>query len=1020
MNVHMKNTNIKYKLNFKTMKKGLLTLLAASLVFVGCQNYDDQFDDLNAQISALKSQVDGLASLSGQVSSLSSTISGLQAGVAAAQASADAASTAASAIDLSGLSASLATLQAEVDAVQASLATAATASAVAALQVELDALEADLDDLLVSNNVYATDITITDAASMASALALGNKVALMNATVTITDASTVSDTDLQTFIDRIKTMNGNFVYSSGSTTGYAPTFDQMVSAKAITLTTAGDISFKALTSATTITINDAYTTKNTSLDMGALTSLTSFTNDDGDTNTIELTSATNVDLASLTRHASTVSAPFTIITKKGATVDISSLDDVSTAGKQEDLFLSLNGAASYTSTTHAGGEITLTNVATATVSALYGTLDVNAGVETLTVTDGVRVELDGATDLVTATLDFALDYDPDLTTANATIAAGGYSDAYTQDYDVNEIAFDDLETLTITGDLLDLYVDGTELVTLSIDATMHDLTITGATDLTTLTVADGSKIGNINLTGTTNLKVADFNHTSNLTDVDKTAQKSVTFSATSNSALEKLHSTGDDVSSLTVTGNAALAELDFTGLKDDGAETTPATVAYVYDNNLSATSATNTKDGDTDVADGKTTDLGSFDNGTSGMGTLQTYLDHVTAVAAANAYVTFDKLETLTNSEGTTDSVSLNIEPSASGLLNTSAAANATTVLMMVPLVPNTTPSNAVIATKGKRAFATTTSAGSVQFTVNSVSVPASAYTLTGNGAVDALNLASTANKDLASAAGLVMNAQNVYASEITVVLNSYANNATASVDERYTSAQVSTASTDTGSLWTVGIEDEFTLNVGGTTNTVTTTPGGHSGNATTLAGLEAAFMAAWAAKYGSAGTASTSAIATLVNDAGDAAGTFIVRSLQKDSGGHGLAVSVGVADKTHASGQITRTSGNIGYKIGATTASTDNSTIATTTGGVLVSFESKLEGVTDAVLTGVTTNAATAGTASLTELTTNYAASTGVTTYVLAQDPRTDVVNVVAAVADTSTSNGSAAIAFDRTAWIG
>jgi hypothetical protein len=53
------------------MKKGLLTVLLASLVLVGCQNYDDQFDDLNAQISALKSQVDGLSSLSGQVSSLS-------------------------------------------------------------------------------------------------------------------------------------------------------------------------------------------------------------------------------------------------------------------------------------------------------------------------------------------------------------------------------------------------------------------------------------------------------------------------------------------------------------------------------------------------------------------------------------------------------------------------------------------------------------------------------------------------------------------------------------------------------------------------------------------------------------------------------------------------------------------------------------------------------------------------------------------------------------------------------------
>ena len=49
----MKNIQTKYKLNFKTMKKGLLTLLAASLLFVGCQNYDDQFDSLNDKIVAL-------------------------------------------------------------------------------------------------------------------------------------------------------------------------------------------------------------------------------------------------------------------------------------------------------------------------------------------------------------------------------------------------------------------------------------------------------------------------------------------------------------------------------------------------------------------------------------------------------------------------------------------------------------------------------------------------------------------------------------------------------------------------------------------------------------------------------------------------------------------------------------------------------------------------------------------------------------------------------------------------------
>ena len=57
---------------------------------------------------------------------------------------------------------------------------------------------------------------------------------------------------------------------------------------------------------------------------------------------------------------------------------------------------------------------------------------------------------------------------------------------------------------------------------------------------------------------------------------------------------------------------------------------------------------------------------------------------------------------------------------------------------------------------------------------------------------------------------------------------------------------------------------------------------------------------------------------------------------------------------------------------------------------------------------------------ASFTELTTNYKAETGITSYALASDPRTDVVTVYAAVNNTATSNAQDAIAFDRTAWLG
>ena len=1010
----MKNTKLKYKLNFKTMKKGLLTLLAASLVFVGCQNYDDQFDDLNAQISALKSQVDGLSALSGQVASLSGSISGLQSGIAASASSAQ----------MTALSASLAALQAEVDAIEAAIATTATAAEVTALQTSLTAVEADLADLLVSNNVYSTAITVTDAASMASALALGNKVALMNAAVSITDAATVADADIQTFVDRIKTMNGAFTYDSGSATGFVPTFDEMVSAKAITLTTAGDISFKKLASATTIQINDDYETKITSVDFGAMTALTNF-NDDGSTaNKINLTSATNIDLASLTRHTSTSALPFTIITKKGATIDISAFDDVSTAGAQEDLYMELNGPASITLSNIYDGDIGLTNVATASISNFIGTIDVNAGVETLTVVDGVNVDMAGSSDLKTATLDFAYDSDTALTTAQAAIAAAGYSSTYTEDLDDGTIDYSDLETLTVTGKLLDLYVDGTQLESLSIDATMHDLTITGATDLTSLTVASGSKIGNISLTGTTNLAVADFNHTSNLTDTDATAQKSVTFSATNNTGLTKLHSTGDDVDTLTITGNTSLAELDFTGLADDGAETTPTPGVTIWGNALVAVSAANTTDGETDKADGLATDLGSFDDGTSGMDTLKTYLTHIAATSGSTAFVTFDTLSTETDTETTgTTTTSLNITDAGDG-----STTNEATVLKMTPATANTADGakSAIAAIKGYIVGASTTA---IKFNTPSevATLPASAYTLLGNNAVDAQNIASTANKAIATALGMTLDAYNKGNSYSTVSLVVNENTNVSVQGERYTTAAAATAASTTtrGSdgafVHSVGLSDTVTLSVG--SNSVTTSLNAsfssgalaYAGTATTVTAIETAIKAAWSKKYGTTGTASAAAIATLV---GTDDGVLQIVMLQVDSAGHDKAVSFSVSDGGTA--VSSHTASNLDYVIGATKATGDNSTIATSTkAGIIITLTSNDAG-TDLNKVSAVVDGSTG--ASLTALTTDYTTNTdwakkGLATGTTVE--RTDVRSAEDAVA-AATSNAVAAVLFTRVGWLG
>ena len=693
----MKNIQTKYKLNFKTMKKGLLTLLAASLVFVGCQNYDDQFDDLNAQISALKSQVDGLSSLSGQVSALSGTIAGLQSGIAAA----------ASSSDLSALSTSLTALQADVDAVQASLATAATASAVAALQVEMDALEADLDDLLVSNNVYSTAITVNSAATMASALALGNKVALMNAAVDITDDATISDTDIQTFIDRIKTTTAGFRYDSGSATGYAPTFNEMVSATTFDIESAGDISANKLASATVVTIVDTYTTKITSVDLGAMSSVTTIqsgTDGSETANNLTLANATNIDLGALTMYnVASAADELTISMKKGGTLDIGSLTGTErTTNLEEPLNLTVSGPASLNISKIADGTLAVSNVASLTVSGHYGTLDVNAGVETLTTTNTVTAALDGAVDVVTATLDFAYDYDPSLTTAQAAVADDLSNTGYLTDIAATgDWVATDLKTLTVTGELLDLYLDEANLETLSIDATMHDLTLNGTADLTSLTVASGSKIGNILVTGANNLLVADFDHTTNLdakatgTTASTAVNKAVSFQVYDNTSLTTVHSTGDDVSTLTVAGNDAMTSIDFTGLKDQG--TAAAATVTVWDNDLSAPSASNTTDGDTDVAAGKAADLGSFDVGTSGMKTLSTYLGNIDGDADNTVFVTFDTVSSEVDTETAgTSTTTLNIT-GATGYTNGAGdttemptSTNKATVLAMTPATANT------------------------------------------------------------------------------------------------------------------------------------------------------------------------------------------------------------------------------------------------------------------------------------------------------------------------------------------
>ena len=656
------------------MKKGLLTVLLASLVLVGCQNYDDQFDDLNAQISALKSQVDGLASLSGQVSSLSGTISGLQAGVSAAQAAATAAGASAdaataagnaataavdgiAATDLSGLEASLASLATDVAAVQASLATAATAAAVTALQAEIDAIESDLDELLTSSNIYATDVSVTSAATLDSALALGNKLNVLNASLTITGYAGMDYTKVQTLADRVNTTTGNIVYSAYSATGTEIKFNNLTSAGNITMTQPNGYSFPKLTNAGTIDLKDDYETTVTNISFPLLTTATAISTDATGDFTVEFLYATNVDFGSMvTAPSNTIS----ITTKKGSTLDLSKWVAKTATGTYQTAAVTLNGPASWTNGTAAGtfastglpgntvgahdGSYSLTNVATVAIHNFRGTITLNTGVTSFTGNNIVSATISGATDLETVNITQIRDNDASL--SSGAVADLGESAMNTAQDLLFTSSHAKLTSVTVTGKTGDVkFTSVPVLATVDLTgADAFDVMASGNASMSSWTDAskaeDRTFINNdlmtsVNLSATTKL--------SNTTD------KSQTVEVSGNAELASLTLGMSNISTLNITDNAKLATISAASLTARGTASQTSVDVDIHQNALIATSIQDTKEAPTaTVVAGATSDLGSITTD-SGIKTLDTYLTSAMGATTGLVSVWFDtvsKLET--------------------------------------------------------------------------------------------------------------------------------------------------------------------------------------------------------------------------------------------------------------------------------------------------------------------------------------------------------------------------------------
>ena len=133
------------------MKKGLLGLIVVALTIVGCQNYDDQFDDLNNKITTLTSQVSELSGLSASIQAVSDRIAALEGSTASA--------------------AQLTEVIATVNALETAVAEVVEATAygdeeVETLEGEIDEIKGALDELLKQSSVIQQDIVITSAAQL--------------------------------------------------------------------------------------------------------------------------------------------------------------------------------------------------------------------------------------------------------------------------------------------------------------------------------------------------------------------------------------------------------------------------------------------------------------------------------------------------------------------------------------------------------------------------------------------------------------------------------------------------------------------------------------------------------------------------------------------------------------------------------------------------------------------------------------------------------------------------------------
>ena len=399
------------------MKKGLLSFLLAALTLVGCQNYDDQFDELNAKILALQSELTSISAIQSAITDLNTKIAAVQ-------------SSALTAADLAGIISDL-------DAVQAAVENLGdVGTEVENLNAEVDEILAALDDLLAANAVINQDLRITSDAELRYVASLVNldptPTVIVNGYVEVDPSFAATNTakidSILAITNKINTILGNSTNVGLTTAGTGLTFNELSFLDAdlnisggvvalpklvtvggdIDLNYAGNYSFPLISRAATITLVD-----NTGLVSVDFTGLTTANTIQSAAGVLSLAKATSVKLG-------TIGLPATV------TLPLATEFTTLKAGTQSAFHAAIGGSVTTTSVNVDMSKMaTLSGVVTVTTGGTSAsTVDMGSltGGTTLTINTAGSVDLKALTGTGSATSITSPDVNLD---ALASVAAGG-------------------------------------------------------------------------------------------------------------------------------------------------------------------------------------------------------------------------------------------------------------------------------------------------------------------------------------------------------------------------------------------------------------------------------------------------------------------------------------------------------------------------------------------------------------------------------------------------------------------